>query len=263
MLVQIQQTTSYLEVNRLLQNLLVNVQMILGKQFIGLYLYGSLASGGFNPETSDIDFLVVTSDELSDNKIDALGKMHASLAISGLKFAAKLEGAYIPQDIIRKFDPDDLEFPWINEGKFYLGRQGSDWIIQRHVLREQGVIVGGPDPTTLIDPVSADDIQQAILGILESWWAPMLSNPARLEDSEYQAYAILFMCRTLHTLETGVLGSKPEAAHWALDTLDPCWQESIEDALCWQEGSVMNKFDESLEFIRYTVEQTMIYQLQE
>jgi len=52
MLVQIRQTTSYLAVNRLLQNLLVNVQMILGNQFIGMYLYGSLASGGFNPETA-------------------------------------------------------------------------------------------------------------------------------------------------------------------------------------------------------------------
>jgi len=71
--------------------------MILGNQFIGMYLYGSLASGGFNPETSDIDFLVVTSDELSSERIDALENMHASLAVSGLKWAAKLEGAYIPK----------------------------------------------------------------------------------------------------------------------------------------------------------------------
>jgi len=263
MLVQIQQTTSYLEVNRLLQNLLVNVQMILGNQLIGLYLYGSLASGGFNPETSDIDFLVVTSDELSDERINALENMHTSLAFSGLKFAAKLEGAYIPQHAIRRFDPDDLECPCINEGNFYLGRQGSDWIIQRRILREHGVIINGPDPKTLIDPVSSEEIQQAILTILHNWWAPMLNNPARLQNSEYQAYAILSMCRALHTLNTGQLGSKLEAAFWAQDALDQYWRDTIEQALSWRDGRALNKFDQSLEFIRYTLETTMIYQHQE
>jgi len=260
MLMQMKQTTSYLEVNRLLQNLLVNVQMILGNQFIGLYLYGSLASGGFNPETSDIDFLVVTSDELSDERIDALKNMHTSLAFSGLKWAAKLEGAYIPKHAIRRFDPLDLERPCINEGEFYLGGQGSDWIIQRHILREYGVTINGPNPKTLIDPVSSEEIQQAILTILQTWWAPMLKNPARLQRSDYQAYAILSMCRALHTLKTGELTSKLEAARWAQDTLDQHLTESIEQALSWRVGTTLNKLDESLEFIRYTLDKTMIYQ---
>jgi hypothetical protein len=260
MLVQIQQTTAYLEVNRLLQNLLVNVQMILGNQFIGMYLYGSLASGGFNPETSDIDFLVVTSDELSDERISALGNMHTSLACSGLKWAAKLEGAYIPKHAIRRFDPDDLERPCINEGDFYLGRQGSDWIIQRHILREYGVTINGPNPKTLIDPVSPGEIQQAILTILQTWWTPMLNNPARLQHNDYQAYAILSMCRVSHTLQTGQLASKLVAARWAQDVLDQCWTELIEQALIWRDGEVLNKFDQSQKFIGYVLEQTMIYQ---
>ena len=259
MLVQIRQTTPHLEVNRLLQNLLVNVQMILGAQFIGLYLYGSLASGDFNPETSDIDFLVVTRDELSSEKLYALKNMHASLAVSGLKWAAKLEGAYIPKHAIRRFDPDDLARATINEGKFYLGHQGSDWVIQRHILREQGVIIAGPDPKVLIDPVTADEIQRAVKIILNEWWVPMLDNPVRLQHSDYQAYAILSMCRALHTLQTGELASKLVAARWAQDVLDQHWANLIAQALTWRNGVVLNKFEQSLAFIRYTLEHTMIF----
>ena len=57
--------TPYPDVNEVLNLLLTNVKGILRDQFVGMYLYGSLSSGDFNPETSDIDFLVVTTDFLS------------------------------------------------------------------------------------------------------------------------------------------------------------------------------------------------------
>ena len=56
---QLSYQSPYPEVNALLNVLLPAVQAILGNRFVGLYLHGSLAYGGFNPETSDIDFLVV------------------------------------------------------------------------------------------------------------------------------------------------------------------------------------------------------------
>jgi predicted nucleotidyltransferase len=53
--------TPYSDVNAVLQELLTAVQPILGRQFIGLYLYGSLAASDFHPNRSDIDFVVVTA----------------------------------------------------------------------------------------------------------------------------------------------------------------------------------------------------------
>jgi predicted nucleotidyltransferase len=53
--------TPYPDVNEVLLTLLDNVRAILGDYFTGMYLYGSLASGDFDPRRSDIDFLVVTS----------------------------------------------------------------------------------------------------------------------------------------------------------------------------------------------------------
>lgn len=247
--------TPYPDINAMLDTLLSGVQAILGPHFVGLYLYGSLASGDFDPQRSDVDFVVVTADVLPDEMIAALEALHARIAASGLEWAAKLEGAYIPQCLIRRHDPAGPPCPHVNEGRFYLAALGSDWVIQRHVLREQGIVVAGPPPHTLIDPVQPDDVRQAALGFLREWWAPMLDNPdPRLDGGGYQVYAILTMCRTLYTLHYGKIVSKTAAAQWARGALNERWATLIAWASARRPGVQSDHMTETLDFIRYTVE---------
>ena len=249
--------TQYPEINQLLDLLLSNATRVLGNQLVGMYLYGSLSSGDFNPETSDIDFLIVTTSALSDKTIAELESMHMSIIKSGLKWASKLEGSYIPRKEIRRHDYRSAPCPTVNEGKFYLDKRGSDWILQRFVIREQGVVLAGPDPKTLIDPVGPDDIRRAVKGVLQEWWFPMLENPSWLERHgvEYHAFAILTMCRALHSLEHGTIVSKPTAARWAQKELGNEWSRVIEQALSLQAGNKDHDlYERSLELIRYTME---------
>ena len=239
----------------MLDLLLSNASMVLGNQLVGMYLYGSLSSGDFNPESSDIDFLVVTTSTLSDKGIADLEAMHHRIWKSGLKWASKLEGSYIPKREIRRHDPRNGPCPTVNEGQFYLDKRGSDWIIQRHVIREHGTILAGPDPRTLIDPVGPDDIRQAVKGVLQEWWLPMLEDPSWLKrhGSEYHAFAILTMCRALHALEHGTIVSKPTAARGAQKELGERWSEVIEQSLAPQDIQENGLYHESLEFIRFTL----------
>jgi hypothetical protein len=184
--------------------------------------------------------------------------MHTRLWASGLKWAKKLEGSYMPVIALRRFDPNADPVPQINEGRFYIARQGSDWIIQRHILRESGVVMVGPDLRPLIDPVSADDLRRAVISILREWWFPMLDNPAFLRDVEYQAFAILSMCRALYTLEHGAVASKPVSARWAQKFLGDRWAESIERALTWKHDSPEMR-GEALELIKYVREHAQKY----
>ncbi|MGQ9631818.1 MAG: aminoglycoside adenylyltransferase domain-containing protein [bacterium] len=249
--------TPYPDVNAVLHILLSSVQTILGDRFIGMYLYGSLASDDFDPQRSDIDFVVVTADELPDEILLALEAMHSRITASGLKWATKLEGSYIPQRALRRYDPTDAPCPYINEGSFRVGRQGSDWVIQRHIIREQGVVVAGPAPQTLIDPVQPNDLRRAVLGFLREWWSPMLHSPdPRLHGSEYQAYAVLTMCRALYTLQYGTVVSKSVAARWAREALGERWATLIERALSWQHDTQSDNMGETLDFIRYTLERS-------
>lgn len=251
--------TPYPDVNQVLDLLLVNVKEILKDQFVGMYLYGSLSSGDFNPETSDVDFLVVTEDSLSEKRIAELRSMHENIWASGVKRAERLEGSYVPKGLIRRHDPNGAPCPTVNEGKFFVDKRGSDWILQRHVVREYGVVVEGPDPKTLIDFVSPNDIRQAVIGVLNEWWFPMLEDPSWLRNhkSNYHGYTVITMCRALHALQRGTIVSKPVAMKWAKEHLGTEWHGLIEQAIASQYGKHSEFFNETLEFIRFTRERVL------
>ena len=251
--------TPYIEVNEVLKLLHTKGKEILGDQFVGMYLYGSLSSGDFNPTSSDIDFLFVTESVLSQEMINRLEDMHKQTWATSLKRAGKLEGSYVPRDLIRKHDPDGTPCPTVNEGKFFLDKRGSDWIIQRHVIRECGVIIEGPDPKTLIDFVTPDDIRSAVMGTLTEWWFPMLDNPTWLREGEDgdRAYAVITMCRVLHALETGTITSKPKAAKWTQEKLNEQWKELIDRAIAVSNHESQDvTLGETLDFIRFIKEKT-------
>jgi predicted nucleotidyltransferase len=247
--------TPHPDVNEILNHLLSNAKDLLKDQFVGMYLYGSLSSGDFNPETSDVDFLVVTSNYLPEATIAELESMHQRIWASGLERAERLEGAYIPKALIRRHDPNAAPCPTINEKKFYVGGFGSDWIIQRHVVRECGVVVEGPDPKTLIDPVSPDDIRNAVMDTLNEWWFPMLDDPSWLQQhgSNYHGFAVITMCRALHAIEHGTIVSKPVAVQWAREKFGSEWHSLLERAAASQHGEYSDFLNETLAFIRFTM----------
>jgi predicted nucleotidyltransferase len=250
-----QKYTPYPDVNETLDTLLLAAKEILGRQFVGMYLYGSLSSGDFNPKSSDLDFIFITEGILSDETISMLEAMHKQLWSDGSKWAKKLEGAYVPKDLIRRHDPNGNLCPSVNEGSFYLARLGSDWVIQRHVVREYGVVIEGVEPKLLIDPVSANEIHQSVLGVLDEWWFPMLDHPEWLDRGcEYHAYAVITMCRSLHALRHGTIVSKPAAAYWAQAEF-PEWSPLIQKALISQSGESAPFLNEALDFVRFIKEQ--------
>ncbi|AKI97399.1 aminoglycoside adenylyltransferase domain-containing protein [Kosmotoga pacifica] len=247
--------TPYSDVNTILHKLKSSVKAVLREQFIGMYVHGSLASGDFNPESSDIDFLVVTANELSGKTIAALKDMHACITNSGSKWARKLEGSYIHQHALKQYNPPDAPRPYVNEGNFHLVKYGSEWILEKHVLLEHGIVIEGPPLQTLIDPIKPDDIRQATLAILNEWWLPMLHDTTRLKSDEYQAYGVLTMCRILYTLKHGTIASKPVSAAWVKKEFNGQWTSLIELALTWREGMHLSILNELMNFIRFTLNQ--------
>jgi hypothetical protein len=252
MRVQVPQPTPYQDVNVFLNLLLSHMRAILNDQFVGLYLGGSLALGDFNPQRSDIDFVTVTADELLPERIVALEEMHARLWAAGTKWARKLDGSYVPQRVFRRWTSEHPPCPFVEEDSFYITNQGSA-VIQRHIIRQYGVVVAGPSPETLLDPVDADELRSTLRNALEQWWRPLLDSPAWLQQSQKQPFAILTMCRTLYTLEHGVVASKPAAAQWCQRVLDKRWAGLIEWALTWPQATETNQLAATLSLIQYTL----------
>jgi hypothetical protein len=86
----------------MLYGLQTGAREALGANVIALYLHGSLVSGDFDAEASEIDFFAVTERRLSDREFAALEAMHASFAALPNRYGDQLEGPYIDRNAARR-----------------------------------------------------------------------------------------------------------------------------------------------------------------
>lgn len=248
------QATPYAGVNALLKRLLADQREALGPRLVGLYLFGSLSWGDFDPSSSDIDFLAITDRPLCGGAVARLDTMHQALARSGLPWSTKLEGSYIPRRALWRFDRADAVHPTIGvDWRFGLAMHRENWIIERHIVRERGVTLFGPPPTSLIDVVTPNELRDAVRVMLATFWSAQLERPDWLRPRNYQAFAILTMCRALYTLRTGEVASKAVAAVWARSELPAPWPAIVARALATRADTRPAGMAASSNFIRYTL----------
>jgi hypothetical protein len=245
--------TPYQEVNGFLSHLLERQQDLLGEHLVGLYLGGSLALRAFNPSRSDIDFLAVTSDQLLPELVSRLKDLHTQLCVTHSKWAMKLDGSYVPRKVVRHWRADHPPCPFVEGNQFQVTQQGSA-VIQRHIIREHGLIIAGLDPDELIEPVSIDEMRSALRDMLETWWRPELENPSWVTQAQNQPFAILTMCRCLYMVEHGDVASKAIAGRWAQKAFGQSWFEPIEWALTRPHDPEADHAITTLNFIAYTLD---------
>jgi predicted nucleotidyltransferase len=252
--------TPHPDVNEILNILFTDLKEILEGDLVGMYLFGSLANGDFDQD-SDIDIIVVTEHTISGETFQALFETHEKISAIDAPWAIQLEVSYIPKDALRQFDPSNNKHPHIDRGpgeRLHIMQHESDWIVQRYILRERGITITGPDPKTLIDPVSPAELRRAVLEILQKWFRHFLDDPLPLQSRGYQSYTVLTLCRILYTVEHGEIVSKPSAAAWAKQSLSHEWIGLIERAWAGRQTPGLHAQPEdingTLDFIRYTLE---------
>ena len=252
--------TPFLEINTVLQELLKDIQDILGSHFVGMYLEGSLANGNFDHD-SDIDFVVVVDDEVSEGLFSSLYAIHERFNLMDTQWSTNLEGSYISQYALRRHDPDHAKHPNMERGfgeRLKMVYHDETWVIHRYILRERGITITGPAPKTLIDPISPNELRQAMLPTLHGWATQILNNPNEIAHRGYQSLTVLSVCRILYTLQFGDIVSKAKAATWAKGTLDENWGKLIDEAWIGRHNPQLmastDDINQTLDLIRYALE---------
>jgi hypothetical protein len=220
----------------MLEALLAGLHQELGEQLVGVYLRGSLALGDFIPATSDVDVLAVTERPVDGAEFAALHALHARLAAAPNPYANRMEMAYIDRAALVRFEPG-RRHPTLGQGETLAWTEHRDnWILERWTVREHGVIVLGPDPRTLIDPVSSGELRAAVRARLRDWaeWAGRPDDPDWLLPRAHKAYVVETMCRALSTLACGELWTKPRAVAWALAALPDPWRATVARSRAWR-----------------------------
>jgi len=222
--------STYSKLNMVLRELLKSHQETLNGNFVGTYLQGSFAVGDFD-QHSDLDFIAVTEEELSDEQVDALQIIHERIYQLESPWAQHLEGSYFPKRTLKDHTQSSQDLWYLDHGAHSLIRSDHcNTIVVRWVVREKGIALAGPLPATLVDPISPDLLRMDILETINEWGQDILDNPAHFNNRFYQGYIVLNYCRMLHDLHTGTNGSKRAGAEWAKAHLDPSWSGLIDRA---------------------------------
>ncbi|QIN83899.1 DUF4111 domain-containing protein [Rubrobacter tropicus] len=200
---------------------------------VGLYLYGSLAAGDFEPERSDIDLLAVVSSGVEGEAFDRLDDMHGRIVEDYPAWENRIEVAYVSVMALRKFKTETSEIAVISPGEpFHLKEAGRDWLINWHMVREAGVALFGPPPGDLIPATSKAEFVEAVRKQSGDWadWVHGMRTPGA------RSYAIVTMCRALYACAHGEQASKKMAASWAQECLPQC-APLIRRAWSWRSGA--------------------------
>ena len=256
--------TPYPELNTVLETLVNRAKDVLGNNFVGAYLQGSFAVGDFDLH-SDVDFIIVTAGELSDNQVESLQIVHERIYCLESQWAQHLEGSYYPKAVLRDLDKRGKKLWYLDHGARSLIRsEHCNTIVVRWVVREKGVTLEGPSPMTLIDPIPVESLRREILEVISDWGKEIIANPARYNNHFYQTLIVLSYCRMLHDLYTGSPGSKVAGAEWAKANLDVSWSTLIDRAWFGRPDPASSvrrpadpeDFESTLKFVKLIIEES-------
>jgi hypothetical protein len=229
---------------------------VLGYDLVGVYLRGSLATGGFDPETSDLDVLAVTERPVDSSTFAALAALHTQLAALPNRYANRVEIAYVDRQAWMRFVPG-RRHPTLGQGETLAwSEHHSNWILERWVVREHGVALLGPPPQALTAPVPAEALREAVRARLGDWdeWANQPEDPDWRLPRGHKAYVVETMCRALYTLARGELASKTRAVAWAIETLPEPWRSTAVRSRAWHGDDTPDRsiVPEVMRFIHWT-----------
>ncbi len=212
----------------LLCDLLTGIQSVIGERLVGLYLYGSLASGGYEPGISDVDLLAATDRDLTE--IEGLRTMHAELARRHPEWDDRIEVAYLSVDALGSFKERRSSLVVISPGDpLHFTDAGSDWLMNWHLVTHEGRTLFGPAPAGFMTPTSHEEFTNSLR-------AHALTSDAWVDEArncKAQSYVIFTMCRTLVAIHSDRHASKREAAAWVKERF-PDWTGLVDRALKWR-----------------------------
>lgn len=222
--------TAYPQANAALSILLTNLQKILGDKLVGFYLYGSLTSGDFDESISDIDLLAAVKTSISQEEFEKLEHMHQNFVREYPEWDDRIEVQYLSLEALKTFKEKESAVVTISPGEPFQRKMiGKHWLMNWYMVREKGLTLFGPDPKTIIEPISKEEFIQSVKGHAENW-----NDWVKDMKSKYgQAYAILTLSRALYAYKNGDEVSKRQAAEWVQKEL-PQYSDLIKGALIWR-----------------------------
>lgn len=219
------------------------IKKMIKSDFVGFYLHGSLAMGGFNPKRSDIDILVVTGKPL-----DIDGKRELAMLL--LQYSSSpypIEISFLTTSQLKHWQhpcPYDFHYSetWRVQyekallngmNRVFTDDQQTDIDLAAHItiLNSHGICIEGKPINEVFPIVPKKDYISSILADYEDCLKNIEENPI---------YCALNLIRVYLYLKEGHISSKQEAGIWAIKTfpLELKWIiEKVVDGYSYEKGT--------------------------
>lgn len=231
----------------LIEEIVESYKSILNDNLIGIYLHGSYVMEGFNPEYSDLDFLVLVKEDcdskLKRELVEILIRLEKFAPFKGFEMSV-VKGV----DTLNPIRPipyllhysKSLKEKYLEDMSYICsGDDDPDLLAHLMVVKNRGVCAYGQPIECMIGKVSKDQYLSAVMHDL---------NDAKEGVEAFQEYYVLNICRTLMYLNEGQIASKVEGGRWALKHLPTKHIAIIEAALnTYSEGKQWNIGDEEVD----------------
>jgi streptomycin 3"-adenylyltransferase len=194
---------------------------VLGDDLVGVHPHGSLVLGGWRPERSDIDVLVVVTRPLTDPEQDALASAWRAIPCPavGLELSVVLDSVAAHPVPRAAFELHVTTAPGDEKVVDGHGHPGDlDLVLHFAVCHSLGLPGFAPVPRALVLAQLAGEMD----------WAAE-RNPTE--------YAVLNACRALRYALDGSLVSKVDGGHWACGRVADNDRPLVEAALARQTGA--------------------------
>ncbi|HEM4413591.1 DUF4111 domain-containing protein [Streptococcus suis] len=225
------------DIQELLNEICIIFQNELGENLLGIYLHGSLATGSFIWENSDVDFLVVVEHSLTQiEKIRIIQSLYTLLPQTppkGLEMSIVLKSCLKPCDYPVPYELhfSNMHIQAIHDNieKYCDNMQGRDEDLTAHimVIWHRGINLCGPDIQQLFEEPRREDYLDSIWFDIQDYENKVLERPVD---------AVLNLCRTLAYLDENTILSKRESGEWVLTVCHPMYQSLLEDTLSVYKG---------------------------
>ena len=205
-----------------------DIGAVLHDDLVGLYIYGSAVSGGFDPGVSDLDLVAVTAREVEALDLLGLERMQHAFIARYPEWNNRLEIVFIGRATLQSFRTSSGSLAVVSPGETFHVRRDrpADWLQNWYLAREAGACLRGVEASSVIPPI---ELTEFVAGTVR--YADELRKRSRGGASGSTiAYTILTMCRALRTVRTQTPGSKQESAAWVRQLM-PRWDWVIDEAL--------------------------------
>ncbi len=188
----------------------------LGDELLGLYLFGSLPAGGFVEGRSDVDLVAVLERDVDEERLSRLERLHAGFAAEHPDWIERVEVGYLSRPVLQTLaGTPEGTIAVISPGEPLNRKEIEwDWVLNWHGACIAGDVIRGPQPLELGPDIPPETFRRAVRAQLRAW-PEHARRPWVAYVPGHQGYIVVTICRALHVLETGEQATKKAAAAWA------------------------------------------------